>query len=182
MLFNSYVFVFVFMPLALTGFVAAGRISREAQIVWLTAASICFYVSWNWDWRYVGLLAGSTLFNLLMGTQVPGRRSVLIFAVGVDLAALGFFKYWDFFADTIRASGALELPALHIVLPLGISFYTFTQIAFLVDSYRGEARERSPINYALFVSFFPHLIAGPLFHHKQMMPQFADPARKRAAG
>jgi alginate O-acetyltransferase complex protein AlgI len=174
-LFNSYPFIFLFLPIAIAGFAFFRRLGRQAQIIWLTFASLFFY-AW-WDWRYVGLLAGSMLFNFTMGLSVPGRRGALAFAIAVNLAILGFFKYWGFLTANISAAFGVDLPASNVTLPLGISFYTFTQIAFLVDCYRNEANERRLVNYGLFVTYFPHLIAGPLFHHKQMMPQFADRAR-----
>jgi alginate O-acetyltransferase complex protein AlgI len=173
-LFNSYVFVFVFAPVTIAGFVLCER-HREAQIVWLTFASFCFYGWWNW--RYVGLLVASMLFNFGMGLVVPGRRGVLALAIAGDLALLSFFKYWGFLAANSATLFAFNVPVPAFALPLGISFYTFTQIAFLVDSYRREAKEPRLINYALFVTYFPHLIAGPLFHHAQMMPQFKDRSR-----
>ena len=111
------------------------------------------------------------------GARISG--TLLGFGVVANLALLGYFKYADFFVA--NANGLLgagwQLP--HVILPLGISFFTFTQIAFLVDAYRREARELSPLNYALFVSFFPHLLAGPILHHGEMMPQFAEPSNKR---
>jgi alginate O-acetyltransferase complex protein AlgI len=98
---------------------------------------------------------------------------VLAAAIAVDLAILGF-KYWGFLTANIFGVFGLDLPASNVALPLGLSFCTFTQIAFLVDCYPSEASERRLVNYGLFVTYFPHLIAGPLFHHKQMMPQFVD--------
>jgi alginate O-acetyltransferase complex protein AlgI len=165
----------LFLPATVGGFVLFGRLNREAQIVWLTFASLCFY-AW-WDWRYVGLLSASMLFNFGMGLAALGRRGLLLLAIAGDLVILGFFKYWGFLATNVSLLSGWNLPNLDLTLPLGISFYTFTQIAFLADSYRKEAREPRLINYALFVTYFPHLIAGPLFHHKQMMPQFEDRSR-----
>jgi D-alanyl-lipoteichoic acid acyltransferase DltB (MBOAT superfamily) len=176
MLFNSFGFVFLYLPGVLAGYFVAGRLGHRAAIAWLAAASLGFY-AW-WDVRYLPLLLGSILFNHAMARAmlgVPGewRRAVLVLAVVADLALLGWFKYVDFFL------GSVGLAPLQVVLPIGISFFTFTQIAFLVDCYRGTVRECGLTHYALFVSYFPHLVAGPVLHHKEMMPQFADPANAR---
>jgi D-alanyl-lipoteichoic acid acyltransferase DltB (MBOAT superfamily) len=180
MLFNSYPFLLVFLPLTLAGFFALGRVSRPAAAAWLTLASLVFY-GW-WSPPYVALLLASIAFNYTMGARISrarahgvpaAARGLLIAAVAVDLATLGYFKYANFFLDTLGAVSGLDVSTARIILPLGISFFTFTQIAFLVDTYRGIAREYNPIHFALFVTYFPHLIAGPILHHKEMMPQFA---------
>ena len=108
-----------------------------------------------------------------------GKR-LLAVAVAANLALLGYFKYADFFIDSVNRAVGAQLPLLHVVLPLGISFFTFTQIAFLVDAWRGLVAEYRFVHYTLFVTYFPHLIAGPILHHKEMMPQF-DGAKLRAA-
>nr|WP_233702034.1 MBOAT family O-acyltransferase [Helicobacter enhydrae] len=111
-------------------------------------------------------------------SSVFSRKTLLIIALVFNIALLGLFKYMDFFIDNINFVFGSHIGLLHIVLPLGISFFTITQIAFLVDCYEGLVKERNPLNYALFVTFFPHLIAGPILHHKEMMPQFADTKNK----
>src|SRR4030095_5502431 len=103
----------------------------------------------------------------------------LAFGVAANLVLLGVFKYADFAVRTATELTGLPLALPHIVLPLGISFFTFTQIAYLVDVHRGRAKEPSLFNYALFVTFFPHLLAGPILHHSEMMPQFASESNKR---
>ena len=180
MLFNSFIYILLFLPVVTAGFFALARISRRLAAGWLTIASLVFY-GW-WDPAYVALLLASISFNYLFGARLArlrasggqgaGRR-VLAVAICANLALLAYFKYTLFFlANLQRLSGHPgSLP--DIVLPLGISFFTFTQIAFLVDAYRGEAHEYSFLHYALFVSYFPHLIAGPILHHREMMPQFA---------
>ena len=183
MLFNSYEFLFGFLPATLFVFFVLGRFAVRPAAAALALASFVFY-AW-WDVRYVALLAASIAVNYLTG-YLTGRanaakRSRLAYAltfagVAANLITLGYFKYagflianWDFL------SGSAEtIP--QIVLPLGISFFTFTQIAFLIDTYRGIAREYNPVHYALFVTYFPHLIAGPILHHKEMMPQFENAA------
>ena len=101
-------------------------------------------------------------------------KTLLIFGLAFNLGLLGFFKYTDFFLENFNGIFGSNIPLPHILLPIGISFFTFTQIAFLVDAYKGEAKEYSFIHYVLFVSYFPHLLAGPILHHKEMMPQFAS--------
>jgi D-alanyl-lipoteichoic acid acyltransferase DltB (MBOAT superfamily) len=174
MLFNSYEFLFGFLPLVLIVYFVLGRgASTLAAIGFLTAASFFFYGWWNPV--YVALLAGSVVFNYAVGRALLAKRLRALLALGIagDLVLLGAFKYAGFFATNLNSLAALALPVPQIVLPLGISFFTFTQIAYLVDVYRGEAREYRFINYALFVSFFPHLLAGPVLHHAEVMPQFA---------
>ena len=102
------------------------------------------------------------------------KKSILIFGIVSNLALLGYFKYADFFIENFNFISGSNVNLLHMVLPLAISFFTFQQIAYLVDSYRGETKEYDFLNYALFVTFFPQLIAGPIVHHKEMMPQFAS--------
>jgi D-alanyl-lipoteichoic acid acyltransferase DltB (MBOAT superfamily) len=176
MLFNSHEFLFAFLPTTLLGFFLLGsRGWRRAAFAWLTAASL-FYYGW-WDFRYVGLIGFSIAFNATVGRflgarNASGRRGLLAVGVAVNLALLGYFKYANFFVDTLNAVTGSGIHLEHIVLPLGISFFTFQQIAYLVDAHRGLAREYNLINYSLFVCFFPQLIAGPIVHHREMMPQF----------
>jgi alginate O-acetyltransferase complex protein AlgI len=196
MLFNSYAFMFVFLPVSLVLYFALGHLARRAHAVapgwvarraataFLAAASLFFYGWWNP--RYLVLLVASILFNYAIGTAIAraprearSRRVLLILGIAGDLALLGYFKYADFLLGSI--AGLLDRPMspLGILLPIGISFFTFTQIAFLVDTARGEGEAYDFTRYVLFVTFFPHLLAGPLFHHKEMMPQFAAPETYR---
>lgn len=182
MLFNSYAFIFVYLPVVFAGMFVLGHYSRTGAAAWLAVASLVFYGLW--DARFVVLLLASIVFNYAIaaridvarrgGSPIGGPKGWLIIGLAVNLATLGYFKYANFFLTV--GAGAMGLPwtGLQIVLPLGISFFTFTQIAFLVDVYRGVAREYRFVHYLLFITYFPHLIAGPVIHHKQMMPQFAD--------
>lgn len=181
MLFNSYEFIFFFLPVTLVLYFLLNRLRLPiAANAWLLAASLFFY-SW-WDVRYLPLILGSILFNYTIGGLLSdadrlrrvmvGKSVILTVGVVVNLLLLGFFKYTDFFIGNINRVAGANLPLLHIVLPLGISFFTITQIAFLVDAYEGLVEERDLLSYALFVTFFPHLLAGPILHHKEMMPQF----------
>ena len=177
MLFNSLGFMFVFLPLCFgLYFLLSYKANFSLAKFSLAVFSLIFY-AW-WDWRYLGLLLFSILFNYSSATLMLGakkyKKLILIFALCVNIALLCYFKYMDFFIENLNWIGGLNLPLLHIVLPLGISFFTITQIAFLIDCYEGLVKEKSLSNYVLFVTFFPHLIAGPILHHKQMMPQFAN--------
>ena len=180
MLFNSYFFIFVFLPVTFGVFFLLGR-HRElrAAVAWLVIASLFFYGWWNP--AYVGLIIASILFNYAAGTILGSerrsqsmRRAALTFAVVTNLVVLGYYKYAGFFLTSLNAALNTGYGLGEIILPLGISFFTFTQIAYLVDAYRGEAREYRFLHYALFVTYFPHLIAGPILHHKEMMPQFGQ--------
>ncbi len=177
MLFNSLPFIFLFLPVVLAGFFVLGRHSTAAAAAWLMLASLFFYGWWNPV--YVGLLVLSMVFNYRMGlaiTRALARsraRGLLIIALTADLGLLAYYKYANFFLDNLNAVLHTQASLGEIILPLGISFFTFTQIAFLVDAYQGKVREYSFVHYALFVTYFPHLIAGPILHHAEMMPQFA---------
>lgn len=180
MLFNTDTFLFQFFPFVFIGFYALGKIKPEWAVSWLGAASLMFYALWAP--RQTPLLVLSIGINFFLGYGIaaakPGfsKRSFLALGIVFNLSLLFYFKYSGFFLkQLLPASGAAGF-FTDVVLPLGISFYTFTQLAFLVDVYRGSAREPNFIRYGLFVSYFPHLVAGPLFHHSYMMPQFRDPA------
>jgi len=179
LLFTSGEFLFVFLPVTLLVFFAAARfVGKGAAAAWLALASLAFYGYWRIE--HTALLVGSIVFNYAFGEWIlrgraQGRssaRALLGVAVAANLAALAYFKYADFFLRTAVDLTGTNIPLLGIVLPLGISFFTFTQIAYLVDVHAGKVVERNPVHYALFVTYFPHLIAGPVLHHAEMMPQF----------
>ncbi|MDP3840780.1 MAG: MBOAT family O-acyltransferase, partial [Methylococcales bacterium] len=178
MIFNSYVFIFAFLPVVILGFYGLGRFSHHLASLWLAAASLFFY-GW-WDARFVGLLLASIAFNYGAGYMIghsladKARRAklLLICAIVINLILLGYFKYANFFVENLNALTGSAITMAKVFLPLGISFFTFTQIAFLVDTYQGKVREYNFVHYTLFVTYFPHLIAGPVLHHKEMMPQF----------
>jgi alginate O-acetyltransferase complex protein AlgI len=183
MLFNSYSFIFLFLPVVLLGYFAIGRRSHLAPVVWLTLASLVFYAFGGW--QFVPLLLVSIAFNYGIGYLLIARKlgprarfAVLTTGVAGDLLVLGIVKYAGFFAANLNALLSTDL-MVNIVLPVGISFYTFTQIAFLVDAYRGQVARYALPHYALFVTYFPHLIAGPILHHKDMIPQFERAETKR---
>jgi D-alanyl-lipoteichoic acid acyltransferase DltB (MBOAT superfamily) len=180
LLFNSYTFLLVFLPITYVGYFALARRSRNAAKWWLAAASLAFYSAW--DIRFLPILVASILFNYAVGYRIgttaeAGRKPKgwLWLGIAGDLAALGYFKYANFFVSSVNEVAGTQFSLAAIVLPLGISFFTFTQIAYLVDAYQGKAREYRFGDYVLFVTWFPHLIAGPILHHAQMMPQFNQP-------
>jgi alginate O-acetyltransferase complex protein AlgI len=181
MLFTSFEFILIYLPLVFAGFFLLARFAgRKWAALWLGVVSVFFYGWWNL--AYVPLLLGSIIFNYFMGFIVSKykekpaflalSRGMLIAAIGSNLLLLGYYKYTNFFLGELALTAGNPQPALEIVLPLGISFFTFTQIAFLVDVWRGKAHEYNFWHYLLFVTWFPHLIAGPVLHHAQMMTQF----------
>ena len=176
MLFNSYEFIFFFLPVVFLLYFTLHRYTNtHIAKLFLVLASLFFY-SW-WNPIYLPLILGSMTFNYVIGQRLTHSHKpklLLFFGIGVNLALLGYFKYADFFISNANFLFGTQIPLLHLVLPLAISFFTFQQIAYLVDSYHLETREYNFLNYALFVTFFPQLIAGPIVHHKEMMPQFAD--------
>jgi len=176
MLFNSAAFLFALLPVALLGFFGLGFFNlKKCAVVWLTLVSLVFYGWWNPS--YLPLLAISITGNFWIGRLLIRHRSrrLLVVGIALNLAALGYYKYAGFLVGTLDGAFGLGLPIPHILLPLAISFYTFQQIAYLCDAYDGLADEPSFANYSMFITFFPHLIAGPITHHKEMIPQFAAP-------
>jgi alginate O-acetyltransferase complex protein AlgI len=179
MLFNSYEFLFVFLPVALIGLYLMAHLRQLRAAIWWTGlASLVFYALG--DVRLAPLLIASIGANYLLGGRIMAARAAgharagrlwLIAGVAANLALLGYFKYTNFFLDNVAAVAGLALTMPQIVLPVGISFYTFTQIAFLVDCGRGEGHRYKFSDYLLFVSFFPHLVAGPILNHKSVVPQ-----------
>ena len=177
MLFNSFGFLFFFLPTVAIVFFALARVEREWAASWLALASVFFY-GW-WDVYYVPLLLASIGFNYwaslrIANTRAALRTTCLFLAIGANLLLLAYYKYAAFAVSGFNALAGTDYPVLKIILPIGISFFTFTQIAFLVDTYRGYVREYRFNHYLLFVTYFPHLIAGPVLHHKEMMPQFSQ--------
>lgn len=186
MIFSSSLFIFLFLPIT---FLIYFLLNKQQLIalgkIWLVAASLFFYA--YWDIQYLPLILGSIFINFAIGTKlaqsclqndsikkglITNRKIVLIIGIGINLLLLAYYKYTDFLIRNINIAFGTNYAFLNIVLPLAISFFTFTQIVYLVDSYRGETAKYNLLNYSLFVTFFPHLIAGPIVHHRQIMPQF----------
>jgi D-alanyl-lipoteichoic acid acyltransferase DltB (MBOAT superfamily) len=187
MLFNSFVFLFGFLPAALVGYFACGRWGRRPAGVWLVLASFAFYGYWKP--AFLPILLLSIAFNyaasvlIIRAASRPRLQSALLAgAVTADLGALAYYKYLGWLFGLLRAGTGFDVGFPDLVLPLGISFFTFTQIGYLIDVKQGVAKERGFLNFVLFVTFFPHLIAGPILHNREMMPQFADPQTYRFSG
>ena len=180
MLFNSYEFIFIFLPITLFGYFLISKKSITFSNVWLAAASFFFYG--YWDIRFVPILAGSILWNFLSGIiidRAKNKKLMLFIAIAANIALLCYFKYTDFFIKSINKIAHTDWNLLNIVLPLGISFWTFTQTAYLIDVYRGNTKPCSFVDYVLFVMIFPHLISGPIINHSEMIPQFNESERHK---
>ncbi len=185
MLFNSYVFLILFLPVTWCVYFGLGRLRRgwPAQ-AWLLAASFCFYG--YGDWRLCILLLGSICLNyllhrLLVGGLGGSRAGRCLLAAGIlaNLGLLFYFKYFNFVLQNFNRFLGTDFVLRNIALPLGISFFTFQQISFLIDSGKPGMKRYGMLEYALFVAFFPQLVAGPIVLHQEMIPQFADPENRR---
>ncbi len=183
MLFNSYVFILAFLPLVLCGYYLFNRLKRyEWAKLFLIGMSLWFYGYFHP--AYLAVIVSSVLVNfgirraLLGRASLPARRLGLALGLSFNLGMLFIFKYYDFFLENVNAVFHSALPLISIALPLGISFFTFQQLSYVLDAWRGDAPDYPFVDYALFVVFFPQLIAGPIVRHSETIPQFNDPARK----
>lgn len=182
MQFNSFEFIFVFLPLTIFLFYLACKIFGSRSGISLLILSSLFFYGW-WEPRYIPLIVGSVIFNYLVGFYLANTKFlserlktfVVFFGIFLNLALLGYFKYVNFFVENFSFVSGDKVELSPIVLPIAISFFTFQQIAYLVDCWKKETSEYSFTNYVLFVTFFPQLLAGPIVHHKEMMPQFSNP-------
>jgi D-alanyl-lipoteichoic acid acyltransferase DltB (MBOAT superfamily) len=176
MLFSSNIFLFLFLPVALIGYQLLGRFGRTAVFTWLSLVSLFFYGFWNP--KYLFLLLGSIALNFIASRLIAsvqserGKSASLVLAIAANLGLLGWFKYLFPLLGFFHGIGWMQRDFGSVILPLGISFFTFTQIAYLIDLKQGMAEPQGLLSYVLFVTFFPHLIAGPIIHHSEMMPQF----------
>ena len=184
MLFNSYIFIFLFLPLCLAGYFLLNRIGQKRLALgWLFAMSLWFYAS-NTP-KYLVLILASIFLNFgfyRLSRRVHGsrgRKLAMAAAVAANLGILFYYKYFNFFMDTVSSVLATDWTMKAILLPLGISFFTFQQVSFVVDAFRGEVPDYGFLDYACFVSFFPQLIAGPIVTHDELVPQLMDEGRKR---
>ena len=187
MLFNSYEFIFAFLPISffVYFYLNSKRLTTAAK-AWLVFTSLFFY-SW-WNIMYLPLILISILFNYtITNTMIEydksrrkyfSKKSLLHAGLLFNIGLLVYFKYMDFFISNTNTISGSDIELLHLVLPLAISFFTLQQIAFLIDSYEGLVKEKNFLDYTIFVTFFPQLIAGPIVHHKEMMPQFANVRNK----
>ena len=181
MQFNSYIFILCFLPLALVGYFGLNRIGKDrAAKGFLLVMSLWFYGYFNYS--YLLIICSSIVVNYLLSRGMYSDRVkknipskiLLIAGLVFNIGLIFYFKYYDFFLENINAAFNGSFALRHIVLPLGISFFTFQQISFIVDSYRGETKGYSFLEYSLFVAFFPQLVAGPIVLHKELIPQFRD--------
>jgi D-alanyl-lipoteichoic acid acyltransferase DltB (MBOAT superfamily) len=176
--FNAPAFLYLFLPAVLWLWWRLQLGGREAAAQWaVVAASVLFYGGWNW--AFVPLLAASVLLNYRLGRELARSRSARLLALGLafNLGLLGYFKYANFLLGNIGWLAGQDWPKLDIVLPLGISFFTFQKIAFLVDCQRGQVARFDLRRFAFFVAFFPQLVAGPVVHHAELIPQIESRAR-----
>lgn len=186
MLFNSYIFIFVFLPITLIGYFVCNRWGKyRLANIFLIGMSLWFYGYFNIT--YLPIIGGSILVNYFFSRTISNltiakkwRTILMIVGVTANIAVIFYFKYFDFFLENVNTIFHRNFELKNIVLPLGISFFTFQQVSYLVDSYRTqETRDYGFIEYTLFVLFFPQLIAGPIVLHKEMIPQFRDEQNKR---
>ena len=187
MLFNSYEFIFIFLPISFfVYFYLNYKRLTIASKAWLVLTSLFFY-SW-WNISYLPIILSSILFNFTITRFINdygenkkkyfSKKSLFKFGLIFNIGLLAYFKYMDFFIENTNTVFSTDIGLLHIALPLAISFFTLQQIAFLVDSYEGLVKEKNFLDYTIFVTFFPQLIAGPIVHHKEMMPQFVSKKNK----
>ncbi len=185
MLFNSYIFIFVFLPLTLCGYYGLHRLGSPVLAkIELILMSFWFYGYFNPS--YLWIMCSSILVNYVLSQllqkkwKISGKKLQMLknglLCVGLffNLGLIFYFKYYDFFVENLNKVFSADFQLRHVVLPLGISFFTFQQISYMVDSWRGETKEYNFVDYALFVTFFPQLIAGPIVLHNEILPQFED--------
>lgn len=185
MLFNSYIFILAFLPLVIVGYYLLNKrfLTNKAALIFLIAASFIFYGYYNWT--YLLILVASVSVNwftiLLMRKKEDDifRRVFVTAGVLFNIGLIFYFKYYDFFIENINQIFNTGFNEKNIILPLGISFFTFQQISFVVDSYRHETDDYGIIEYVAFVSFFPQLIAGPIVLHDEMIPQFRNESKRK---
>ena len=181
MIFSTYQFIFLFLPVAFFVYFLLNRFRYYSIAkIWLVLTSLYFYGQGSPD--FFPFFLGSVVGNYVVGTclvrmdgeQKTQRKLLLLIGILANVGLLGYYKYTDFFIENWNFISGSDYALKHIVLPIGISFFTFQLIAFLVDSYRGETKEYDMINYLLFITFFPQLIVGPIIHHAEVVPQFED--------
>ncbi len=180
MLFNTFEFIFIFLPLTLIIYFLLNKFKLvKIATAWLVLASLFYYSYWKLD--YLPIILASMIFNYAIGSTLSNetklkinRRLLLIFGILGNVFLLAYFKYFDFVLYNLNLIFHQNFNYSNLLLPLAISFFTFQQIAYIVDSYEGKTKEYDFLTYALFVTFFPQLIAGPIVHHKEMIPQFEN--------
>ncbi len=184
MLFNSYIFVLLFLPVTVTGYYLLNKLHSDTPAhLFLLGMSLWFYGYFNLSYLPIILASVGVNYALYraMGAAKRGaaRKLALAGALLFNLGILFYYKYFDFFTENINALFGSDLPLRRLILPLGISFFTFQQISFVIDAYRGQVDNYGFLDYALFVTYFPQLIAGPIVTHDELVPQFRDEKRRR---
>lgn len=180
MLFNSYIFIFLFLPLALLGYFVLNHFGKfKIAKFFLIAMSLWFYAYFNISYLWIILISIVVNYCCHVRLKAGGTKVYLVSGIVFNLGLLFYFKYFNFFIDNINSLFHISYVVEQIVLPLGISFFTFQQLGFLIDTGRGEVEKQSFLDYVLFVTLFPQLIAGPIVSHEEMLPQFRNPALKR---
>ncbi|MEG0137253.1 MAG: MBOAT family protein, partial [Cetobacterium sp.] len=182
MLFNSFYFIFLFFPITIFIYFLLNNYEHEKLAkFWLVLTSLYFYGYFNHS--YLILIITSIVVNYSAGTWITNKtrfkKEVFILGVLFNVLGLGYFKYYDFFITNLNFILKTDLPILNILLPLGISFFTFQQLSFLIDSYCGKSQNYDFLSYCLFVTFFPQLIAGPIVLPGEMLPQFETLSNKK---
>lgn len=183
MLFSSYIFILIFLPIVLTGFYSISKIANNTSNLhkaWLFISSLFFYGYWNPI--YLNLIIASIIINYFISKPLIAKDQYAkyYFYLGLffNIGLLGYFKYRDFFFENINALFSSNYSLIHLALPLGISFFTLQQVAYIIDSYQGMTKKKNFLDYSLFVAFFPQLIAGPIVHYSEVMPQFEKAENK----
>src|SRR6266581_7517168 len=183
MLFNSPVFLFIFLPATVAAYLVLRQLAGPRAVLGLLLGASLLFYGW-WNPLYLPLLGGIAVFNFIVARWITAQRRagrtrrvrlLLIFGIVVDVMILGYYKYTDFLIDTANTVLQTDFLLQHILLPLGISFFTFQKIAYLVDSARGAVAEHDFLEYCFFVMFFPQLLAGPITHHSEIFPQIQGP-------
>lgn len=183
MLYNSYIFIFAYLPIVLIGWYTLNRLKvYNAALWWLVISSLFFYGYFNWSYLPIIIISVIVNYVLSMFIRPDGkysldnkiRKLLLISGLLGNIAVLFYYKYFDFFVQNINALFKTDFAMLNLLLPLGISFFTFQQISYIVDSYKGKQSNCSILEYSLFVTYFPQLIAGPIVLHSEVIPQFQN--------
>ncbi len=184
MLFSSYEFLFAFLPITAAVYFLLAKIKNPyPQRTFLAAASLFFYSFF--EWRYFFIIAASIIFNFIFANlSLISKKSILkklmlFLAVGFNVGLIGYYKYYDFTVETINVVAGTDFTLRHILLPLGISFFTFQQLSFQIRTYNSKDNKLNFIDYTLFVSFFPQLIAGPIVLYEELTPQITDETKRR---
>lgn len=184
MLFNSYIFIFLFFPLVLLGYYGLNYLKKYTLAqVYLVGMSLWFY-GYN-NKYYLLILIASIMVNHLLATGLDKinrkgiRTGLFLFGLGWNLGILFYFKYYDFFISNMNLAFGLDISLLRIMLPLGISFYTFQQLSYVIDVYKKECEHYHLLDYATYVTFFPQLIAGPIVYHSELIPQFQNKGNRK---